>query len=125
VLSLHIPHFRYYYNTDLAKSHKITQAEVYTSLSLVDFHILQTLSISADRCLAEMYSTAQLSCDRASMSILRYMEKTRSLSALLWAITDNVVMSRCVKCGKRIPQANVFLCHLCPECVETTVSRVE
>ena len=46
------------------------------------------------------------SCDRASVSIWRHM-KTRSLSALLWTITDSVVM-RCAKCGKRIPPAHVF-----------------
>jgi hypothetical protein len=50
VLSLHIPHFTYYYNTDLAQSHTSRSLHITMTGVLSHSSMLQTLLISADRC---------------------------------------------------------------------------
>jgi len=131
VLSLYTPHFRYYYNTDLTQ---VTQAEIYTSLLLVVFHMVPCCRLcrfqQISLCLAEMHSTADpcwfcMKEERAeyrcqtviSISILRHTEKTRSLSALLWTITNSVV-TRCAKLTWKAHSTSK-----CPERVSRTVRR--
>ena len=81
------------------------------------YHVAD-FAISTYHCLAEMHSTAhpcwfcmkeraECYCQAVSVSILRHIDKTRSLSAVLLATNDSVVI-RWSKCGKCIPPANVF-----------------
>ena len=62
VFSLHIPHFRYYYNTNLAQSHISGGLRITITgwWSFTNSSMLQTFLVSADRCLAELHSTTLL-----------------------------------------------------------------
>ena len=52
-----MPHFRYYYNTYLSQSHTSRGLHITIFGGLSHSSMLQTLAISADRCLTEMHNT--------------------------------------------------------------------